>query len=115
MDAVAERLVRQDDRLIQPLTPPFDKTDHDPSYIKGYPPRERENGGQYTHAALWTVWAFVGVGSRAVHHIRVENADGVQTGVKGTVLDGEHTEPGEIPLADDEKGHEVVLWMGRDS
>jgi cyclic beta-1,2-glucan synthetase len=67
MEAVADRLVRFDDRLILLFTPPFDKTEHDPGYIKGYLPGIRENGGQYTHAALWTVWAFaeLGQGDRA--------------------------------------------------
>jgi cyclic beta-1,2-glucan synthetase len=62
MESVAERLVRPDDQLILLFTPPFDKTPHDPGYIKGYPPGIRENGGQYTHAALWAVWAFAKLG-----------------------------------------------------
>ena len=62
MSAVAERLVRPEDQLLLLFTPPFDKTAHDPGYIKGYPPGIRENGGQYTHAALWTVWAFANLG-----------------------------------------------------
>ena len=53
MDAVASRLVRPDDQLLLLFTPPFDKTPRDPGYIKGYLPGIRENGGQYTHAALW--------------------------------------------------------------
>jgi len=57
-----DRLVRRDDRLILLFTPPFDKTTHDPGYIKGYLPGIRENGGQYTHAALWAVWAFAELG-----------------------------------------------------
>jgi cyclic beta-1,2-glucan synthetase len=62
MDAVKERLVRPNDRLVLLFTPPFNKTLRDPGYIKGYPPGIRENGGQYTHAALWTVWAFAELG-----------------------------------------------------
>jgi cyclic beta-1,2-glucan synthetase len=67
MEAVGRRLVRRDDRLILLFTPPFDKTERDPGYIKGYPPGIRENGGQYTHAATWAVWAFaeLGQGDRA--------------------------------------------------
>jgi cyclic beta-1,2-glucan synthetase len=67
MDAVYGRLVRADERLLLLFAPPFDKTPNDPGYIKGYPPGIRENGGQYTHAALWTVWAFaqMGQGTRA--------------------------------------------------
>ena len=69
MQSLNERLVREDDRLILLLTPPFDTTPHDPGYIKGYLPGVRENGAQYTHAALWTVLATVGLrdGGRAFH------------------------------------------------
>ena len=49
-------------RLIQLLDPPFDKSDLNPGYIKGYLPGVRENGGQYTHAAIWTVMAFARLG-----------------------------------------------------
>ena len=49
--------MREDARLLLLLTPPFDKTTHDPGYIKGYLPGVRENGAQYTHAALWAVLA----------------------------------------------------------
>jgi len=67
MDAVADRLVRLDDQLILLFTPPFDGVASDPGYIKGYPPGIRENGGQYTHAAIWAAWAFaeLGQGDRA--------------------------------------------------
>ncbi|MBI5032142.1 MAG: hypothetical protein HZB51_16550 [Chloroflexi bacterium] len=67
MESVANRLVRPGEQLLQLLTPPFDKTLRDPGYIKGYPPGIRENGGQYTHAAVWAVWAFaeLGQGDRA--------------------------------------------------
>ena len=62
MAAVDERLVRRDERLIQLLDPPFDTSDLEPGYIKGYIPGVRENGGQYTHAALWTTMAFAMMG-----------------------------------------------------
>jgi cyclic beta-1,2-glucan synthetase len=62
MEAVWNELVRERARLVLLLTPPFDKTDRDPGYIKGYLPGIRENGGQYTHAALWTVRAFAQLG-----------------------------------------------------
>jgi cyclic beta-1,2-glucan synthetase len=58
MNSVEERLIREEDRLILLFTPPFNRTAQDPGYIKGYPPGIRENGGQYTHAALWVVWAY---------------------------------------------------------
>jgi len=62
MDAVYAHLVRRDHALIQLLDPPFDTADMDPGYIKGYVPGVRENGGQYTHAAIWTVMAFAALG-----------------------------------------------------
>jgi cyclic beta-1,2-glucan synthetase len=58
MQSVLDRLVRPEDRLSMLFTPPFDKTLRDPGYIKGYLPGTRENGGQYTHGAAWTAWAF---------------------------------------------------------
>ncbi len=62
MAAVDRRLVRRDNGLIQLLDPPFDKSALNPGYIKGYVPGVRENGGQYTHAAIWTVMAFAALG-----------------------------------------------------
>jgi cyclic beta-1,2-glucan synthetase len=62
MDAVQAHLVRRDARLVLLLTPPFDRMTHDPGYIKGYVPGVRENGGQYTHAALWVVMALARLG-----------------------------------------------------
>ncbi len=67
LQAVDERLVRRDTGLIQVLDPPFDTSRLNPGYIKGYIPGVRENGGQYTHGALWTAMAFalMGDGERA--------------------------------------------------
>ena len=62
MAAVERRLVRRESGLIQLLDPPFDKSALNPGYIKGYVPGVRENGGQYTHAAIWTVMAFAALG-----------------------------------------------------
>lgn len=62
MEAVDEKLILRDDRLALLFTPPFDKTTLEPGYIKGYPPGIRENGGQYTHAATWSVQAFAKLG-----------------------------------------------------
>jgi cyclic beta-1,2-glucan synthetase len=62
MQAVDERLVRRDHALIQLLDPPFDRSDVDPGYIKGYVPGVRENGGQYTHGAIWSAMAFAALG-----------------------------------------------------
>lgn len=67
MAAVEEYLIRRGDGLVILFTPPFDKSSLDPGYIKGYVPGVRENGGQYTHAALWTLiaYAMLGDGDRA--------------------------------------------------
>jgi cyclic beta-1,2-glucan synthetase len=67
MRSLEEQLVDDDARLMMLLTPPFDRTDRDPGYIKGYLPGVRENGAQYTHAALWAVLATAlrGDGDRA--------------------------------------------------
>lgn len=81
MRSVAEHLVDEEEGLIRLLTPPFVETPHDPGYIRGYVAGVRENGGQYTHAALWVVRAFAELGERdralrllerlgPVHHAR---------------------------------------------
>jgi len=67
MAAVDKYLVRRDDQLVLLFTPPFEQPSHNPGYIKGYPGGVRENGGQYTHAAVWSALAFAmqGDGDRA--------------------------------------------------
>ena len=65
LEAVAHRLVRREAGLIQLFDPPFDKSPMEPGYIKGYVPGVRENGGQYTHAAIWTIMAFALAGENA--------------------------------------------------
>lgn len=62
MDALDRHLVRPDGALIQLLDPPFDRAEPNPGYIKGYLPGVRENGGQYTHAAVWAAMAFAALG-----------------------------------------------------
>lgn len=62
MSAVDQQLVRRNDGLALLFTPPFDLTPLDPGYIKGYPPGIRENAGQYTHGAIWSVIAFAMLG-----------------------------------------------------
>ncbi|HSP41963.1 MAG TPA: glucoamylase family protein, partial [Luteolibacter sp.] len=62
MESVDRRLVRRDAGLIQLFDPPFDKSPLNPGYIKAYIPGVRENGGQYTHAAIWTAMAFAAMG-----------------------------------------------------
>ncbi|WEN15442.1 glucoamylase family protein [Rhodanobacter sp. AS-Z3] len=65
MDSLNQYLVRRDAGLVQLLDPPFDKSPMDPGYIKGYVPGVRENGGQYTHAAIWATMAFAELGDSA--------------------------------------------------
>ena len=64
MASANKYLVKREDGLIQLFNPPFDKSDLNPGYIKGYVPGVRENGGQYTHAAIWLVMAFASMGDR---------------------------------------------------
>ena len=75
MQAVDDRLVRRADGLVQLLDPPFDTSDLDPGYIRGYVPGVRENGGQYTHGAIWAAMAFAaqGEGDRAWELLRIIN------------------------------------------
>ncbi|MEE9514177.1 MAG: glycosyl hydrolase family 65 protein, partial [Anaerolineales bacterium] len=70
-----KHLVKSEDQLVLLFTPPFDISNQDPGYIKGYPPGVRENGGQYTHAALWLAIAFArqGNGERAVDLLSMLN------------------------------------------
>ena len=65
MKALDERLVRRQDGLVQLLDPPFNKSLLDPGYIRGYVPGVRENGGQYTHGAIWAAMAFAELGDSA--------------------------------------------------
>ena len=85
MDALDRRLVRRDAALIQLLDPPFDTSPLHPGYIKGYVPGVRENGGQYTHAAIWAAMGFARLGDsrrawellamiNPVHHARSPEA-----------------------------------------
>jgi cyclic beta-1,2-glucan synthetase len=73
--AADEQLVRDADRLVLLLWPPFDSTRHDPGYVRAYPPGVRENGGQYTHAATWLGFAHgaLGDGERAERIFRLLN------------------------------------------
>ena len=64
MKSADNRLVNKKDSLIKLLAPPFDKSALDPGYIRGYVPGVRENGGQYTHAAIWLIMAFAKSGNK---------------------------------------------------
>jgi cyclic beta-1,2-glucan synthetase len=75
MESALKHLYKPEDKLMLLFTPPFESTRKDPGYIKGYPVGVRENGGQYTHAALWTVWALaeMGDGERALELFQMLN------------------------------------------
>ena len=62
MDSVMAKLVDGDANIVRLFTPPFEHSDQDPGYIKSYPPGVRENGGQYTHAAIWVAYALARMG-----------------------------------------------------
>jgi len=69
MKAADQRLIRRDQALVQLLDPPFDKSNMNPGYIKGYVPGVRENGGQYTHGAIWMAMAFAQLGDQRAWEI----------------------------------------------
>jgi len=72
MAALERELIRDDPGLALLFTPPFDRTQRDPGYIKGYPPGIRENGGQYSHAAMWAILAFAKLGQGEKAHALFE-------------------------------------------
>jgi cyclic beta-1,2-glucan synthetase len=75
LESAWRHLVREDEGLVLLFEPPFDTSEPSPGYIKGYPPGVRENGGQYTHAALWMAMSMArkGDGERAVQMLRMLN------------------------------------------
>ncbi|TAL83658.1 MAG: cyclic beta 1-2 glucan synthetase [Rhodanobacter sp.] len=93
MDSLDQHLVRRDAGLVQLLDPPFDKSPRDPGYIKGYLPGVRENGGQYTHAAIWATMAFAKLGDsdRAWELLRMINP--VSHGLDAAQIDIYKVEP----------------------
>jgi cyclic beta-1,2-glucan synthetase len=93
MESVDEQLVRRDEQMVLLLTPPFNQSTPSPGYIQGYLPGVRENGGQYTHAALWTVLAFTRLkdGNRAMELFSMLNP--VNHGRTETDVVGYRVEP----------------------
>jgi len=75
LQSVEDYLIRAHERMILLFTPPFEHSAPDPGYVKSYPPGVRENGGQYTHAAIWVALAFArqGEGDRATALLRMLN------------------------------------------
>jgi len=68
MESVKRHLVKEDEGMVLLFTPPFDKTNHNPGYIKSYVPGVRENGGQYTHGAVWVICAYALLGDGNMAH-----------------------------------------------
>ena len=94
MASVDRWLVRRDSGLVLLLTPPFDRMVPSPGYIKGYVPGVRENGGQYTHAALWVVLAFAELGDGAkAGEIAVDDQPGATHRERRDVLQRYRAEP----------------------
>jgi cyclic beta-1,2-glucan synthetase len=110
MEAVRAHLVRRDAQIVLLLTPPFDRTPHDPGYIKGYLPGVRENGGQYTHAAIWTVMALarLGLGDEAMELFHMVNPINHMRTPEG--LEQYRTEP--YAVAADVYAHPMHLGRG---
>jgi cyclic beta-1,2-glucan synthetase len=109
VSAADEMLVREAERLVLLLSPPFDITRHDPGYIRAYPPGIRENGGQYTHAATWLGWAYAGLGDG-------ENAERIFRILNpilraGTRAEAQHYRVEPYVLAGDVYG--APPWVGR--
>jgi len=93
LDSVEEKLVRREAGLIALLSPPFDKMPNDPGYIKGYVPGVRENGGQYTHAALWVVLAYLMRGDGDTAHSLLDLINPISHGLTADDVDRYKVEP----------------------
>ena len=93
MESLNDHLVRRDAGLVQLLDPPFDTSSVDPGYIKGYVPGVRENGGQYTHAAIWATMAFAQLGDSARAWELLGMINPVNHGSDATKIDVYKVEP----------------------
>jgi cyclic beta-1,2-glucan synthetase len=93
MTSLEAQLVRKDLKLIQLLDPPFDSKGLNPGYIKGYLPGIRENGGQYTHSAIWTLMAFAALGQREKLWELLEMIHPVNHAIDVAAVDRYKTEP----------------------
>ncbi|MBC7577174.1 MAG: glycosyl transferase family 36, partial [Tardiphaga sp.] len=93
MAAVDAQLIRRREQLALLFTPPFDQVEQDPGYIKAYPPGIRENGGQYTHGALWSIFALakLGQGDRAAELFGLINP--IHHGATRSAIDRYKVEP----------------------
>ncbi len=93
MRAAVERLVRKDAGIILLFTPPFDRGETDPGYIKGYLPGIRENGGQYTHAAIWVIQALAELGQGDKAHQLLDMINPIRHAENSQAVARYQTEP----------------------
>jgi cellobiose phosphorylase len=93
MQSASEHLVRKEDHIIRLFNPPFDKSEMNPGYIKGYVPGVRENGGQYTHAAIWLVMAFAMIGDKKKTWELLQMINPVNHGTDTAAIEQFKTEP----------------------
>jgi cyclic beta-1,2-glucan synthetase len=110
MTALETQLVRKELKLIQLLDPPFDSKGLNPGYIKGYLPGVRENGGQYTHAAVWTLMAFAKLGQREKLWQLLELIHPINHAVDAAAVNRYKTEP--YVMAADVYANESHKGMG---
>ncbi|MBW3097401.1 GH36-type glycosyl hydrolase domain-containing protein [Pseudohoeflea coraliihabitans] len=93
MDSLMARLADRQHGLIKLFTPPFENTPRNPGYIKGYPPGVRENGGQYTHAASWVVYALARMGRGDAAHAAFDMINPISHSLDRNAADHYRTEP----------------------
>ncbi len=93
MDAAEKYLVKKEDGIIQLFDPPFNKSSMNPGYIKGYVPGVRENGGQYTHAAVWLIMAYAALGDSRRTWELLQMINPVNHGKNADTIEVYKTEP----------------------
>jgi len=93
MQSANKYLVKKEDQIIQLFDPPFDKSEMNPGYIKGYVPGVRENGGQYTHAAIWLTMAFAAMGNKEKTWELIQMINPVNHGNTSNAIHQYKTEP----------------------
>ncbi len=114
MAAAGKHLVSEKDKLVLLFEPPFDKSSPHPGYIMGYPPGVRENGGQYTHGALWLALAYarLGDGTRAAELLRMMNPiEHTRTAEETLQYKGEpYVVPADIYALEGQRGRAGWTW-----
>jgi cellobiose phosphorylase len=114
MESAYDRLVRKDLSIIQLFDPPFDHSSMNPGYIKGYAPGVRENGGQYTHAAVWLVMAFASLKDRKKTWELLQMINPVNFGISEESISKYKVEPyviaADVYALDYQKGRGGWTW-----